>query len=106
MKRVQVITMGLSDHNMIIGERMMKGSVTQQPYTEKRCYKKFKDQEYMTKLWEKKWLDIYLCEDVEKAVNLFTKNITELLDQQDVAPVKKIQNRKNYCHGFQMRQKT
>ena len=40
------------------------------------------------------WLEVYLCEDVEIAVEMFTKKVTDILD--DMCPMKTIQVRTNY----------
>ena len=40
------------------------------------------------------WLDVYLCSDVDEAVEIFTKKITDILDE--MAPMKCIQIRSNY----------
>ena len=41
------------------------------------------------------WLDVYLCQDVNEAVTLFTDRITHILDT--MAPVKTFQMRSNYA---------
>ena len=90
--------MGYSDHNMISGERIAKGGDNMPKYTQKRTYKNLNNNEYLKELEKKKWLDIYLEEeDVNRAVRIFTENMTSILNREDMAPVKTIQNRKNYC---------
>ena len=40
------------------------------------------------------WLDVYLCENVELAVKIFSEKIVNVLDQ--FAPVRTIQSRTKY----------
>ena len=40
------------------------------------------------------WLEVYLSEDVDEAVHLLSKNLTNVLDE--MAPLRTIQIRKNY----------
>ena len=40
------------------------------------------------------WLDVYLCNDVDEAVEIFSSKINEILDV--MAPMKTIQVRTNY----------
>ena len=83
---------------MISGERIAKGGDNMPKYTQKRTYKNLNNNEYLKELEKKKWLDIYLEEeDVNRAVRIFTENMTSILNREDMAPVKTIQNRKNYC---------
>ena len=98
LKKVEVKEVGYSDHNMISGERIAKGGDNMPKYTQKRTYKNLNNNEYLKELEKKKWLDIYLEEeDVNRAVRIFTENMTSILNREDMAPVKTIQNRKNYC---------
>ena len=97
LKKIEVLRMGYSDHSMIMGERETGHREEQPKYTQKRNYKNFKDQEYLNELGKVRWLKLYLCDNVNEAVEIFTDNIAKLLDREDMAPVKRIQNRKNYC---------
>ena len=96
--KIQVKELGYSDHNMISGERMARGGDDMPKYTQKRTYKNLDNEDYLKELEKKEWLGIYLEEeDVDKAVKIFTDNITSILDRKDMAPVRSIQNRRNYC---------
>ena len=95
INKVDVIRMGGSDHAMIVGDRKTKQEINKPKYIERRMYKNFSKENFMMEINKIKWLDLYLCEDVERAVELFTEKITTILDQ--VAPVKRIQLRRNYC---------
>ena len=61
----------------------------------KRCYKNCNEEEFRQRVRELSWYDIYLCEDLDQAVQLLTNKITSLLDQ--VAPVRTIQTRTRYA---------
>ena len=61
----------------------------------KRSYKEFNLAQFLTKIRAISWLDIYLSEDLETATDLFTKRITEILDE--MAPIKTYQTRKQYA---------
>ena len=97
LKKIEVIQTGYSDHSIIMGQRETSDKGEQPKYTQKRSYKKFTNHEYLSELRKIKWLNLYLCEDVNEAVEIFTNNIAGILDREDMAPVKMIQNRKNYC---------
>ena len=43
------------------------------------------------------WWDVYKCENVNDAVQVFTKLVCEILDRDDMAPIKTFQQRRKYA---------
>ena len=60
----------------------------------KRCFKNFCPESFINAVRKIRWLDVYLCEDVDNACEMFTNRLTEILDK--MAPIKTIQVRSNY----------
>ena len=85
---------GSSDHMLISGTRNTKKSVFKPKIIRKRSFKTFCFETFLNAIRKVKWLDVYLSDDVEVAVNIFTNKITEILDV--MAPLKTIQVRTNY----------
>ena len=63
-------------------------------YIRKRCFKNFDSFKFKTAVRQIKWLEIYMSDNVNEAVNLFTHKILNILN--DMAPMRKIQIRKRY----------
>ena len=95
LSQVQKHSCGGSDHMMISGIRRSRSLRSSSRYIRKRSYKEFDPQIFLTKVQAISWVDLYLCDDVEKAVEIFTKNITNILDI--MAPMKTFQVRANYA---------
>ena len=72
--------------------RSMKSSPR---YVRKRSYKNFNPEDFVAAIRQVSWLDIYLCEDVNTAVELLSSKITFILDT--MAPMKTIQVRTRYA---------
>ena len=80
---------------MISGIRRSKSFKSSPKYLRKRSYKKFDPQLFISAVKQIRWLDLYLCEDVDEAVEIFTKRITNILDV--MAPMKTFQVRTKYA---------
>ena len=78
---------------MISGVRSSKSFKSSAKYIRKRSYKNFENQVFIRAVQKISWLDLYLCNDVNEAVDIFTKKITNILDV--MAPMKTIQVRSN-----------
>ena len=85
---------GGSDHMLITGIRHSKAVKNCPKYIRKRCYKHFDKNLFVDKVSQLSWLEVYLSEDVDEAVHLLSKNLTNVLDE--MAPLRTIQIRKNY----------
>ena len=79
---------------LISATRLTKKLVSKPRLIKKRCFKNFCENTFIKAVRKINFLDIYLTEDVEEAVDKLTKGITEILDI--MAPVKIIQVRNNY----------
>ena len=86
---------GASDHKIIIATRFTKAEVVKPKFVRKRSYKNFDPEKFMAEVKKISWIDVYLCENVELAVQLITNKLSSILDI--MAPVKIIQVRKKYA---------
>ena len=92
---VQAIPRGPSEHRLIMAVRHSKVSQEKHRYTKKRTYKHFNENTYLNELRQCKWWDVYSSNDVNRAVELFTEKISNILDR--MAPIKIFQNRNNFA---------
>ena len=92
---IQVNNQGGSDHKLIFGIRYSKAIISKPKIIKKRSYKNFVPVDFLAKIRSISWLDIYLCEDLETATDLFTQKVTTILDE--MAPIKTYQVRKKYA---------
>ena len=86
---------GGSDHVMIFATRYSRSIKTSPRYIRKRCYKNFNSEDFIAAIKQVSWLDIYLCENVNDAVELLSSKITFILDT--MAPLKTIQIRTRHA---------
>ena len=93
--QAQVQANGASDHRLIFVNKHAKNIRENIRYVKKRSYKNFKEQDFREAVNNIKWYDVYACQDVDLAVDLFTSKLTEILDK--MAPVKKFQVRTKYA---------
>ena len=61
----------------------------------KRSYKNFKSEEFLDAVQQISWFDLYLCNDVDTAVDILTRKLTFILDT--MAPMKTYQVRTRYA---------
>ena len=92
---VQTQFCGASDHKLIFATRYSKIVKKSARYVKKRCYKNFDSMEFISEVEKISWLDVYLCDDIGKAVDIFSHKFLRVLDQ--FAPVKTIQCRTKYA---------
>ena len=64
-------------------------------YCKKRSYKDFDEKSFLEEVDKISWWEVYSCEDVDMALDIFTKKLTDILDR--MAPVKKFQIRVKYA---------
>ena len=91
---VQVSFEGASDHRLIHTVRFSTKIKSQVRYVEKRSYKNFDENKFREDFNKTSWWTLYNCTDVNQAVEIFTTNLTSLLDKH--APVRRFQTRKKY----------
>ena len=92
---IQVIPCGSSDHRLILAIRYTKNLKQAPRYCQKRSYKNFKENLFMEEVAKISWWEVYSCQNVDAAVEIFTKKLTDILDK--MAPVKKFQIRTRYA---------
>ena len=85
---------GGSDHMLICGVRHSKSFKTSPRYIRKRSFKHFDQEAFVSAVQNLSWLDIYLCADVDDAVELLSRKLTGILDE--MAPMKTFQVRTCY----------
>ena len=86
---------GTSDHKLITAIRNSKDPVSRPRIVRKRCYKNFDPCKFLEAVRNISWWEIYSCEDLDTAVQLFTNKLNNILNV--MAPVKKIQVRTKYA---------
>ena len=86
---------GSSDHKMIIVTRFSKSMKQNIRYSKKRSYKNFREADFLREVERISWWEVYASDDVDAAVDIFTRKLTDILDR--MAPVKKFQVRKKYA---------
>ena len=86
---------GGSDHKLLKFTRFSKSMSRGSKYVRKRTFKNFNTEKFLTAVKELSWLDLYLCENPSKAVELLTKKLGEILDA--MAPIRTIQVRTKYA---------
>ena len=91
---VETFFCGGSDHKLVFAVRSSKVVKKSVRYIRKRCYKSFDYENFMSDLESIKWWEVYQCDHVETAVDLFTNNFVSLLDRH--IPLKVIQTRTKY----------
>ena len=86
---------GASDHKMICIVRTTKKVISKPRIIKKRVFKKFDPKSFLEAVSSTPWLDVYLCDDIDTAVNLVSTKLNKILD--DMAPEKVIQVRSKYA---------
>ena len=68
-----------------------------QQFVRKRSYKNFSATKFLEEIQKVRWWQVYRCENVDEAVEVFRRCLTSILDRQDMAPVKTFQARRNFA---------
>ena len=92
---VQVLHCGGSDHKIIGCTRYSNSIKKSVRYVTKRCYKHFKNEEFISEVKKISMWKIYACEDVDLAVKMLSDELTVILDK--MAPIRTIQIREKYA---------
>ena len=95
LSTVQVKKSGSSDHSLVLATRYSKTIKETIRYCKKRSYKNFDEQKFLDEVRNISWWEVYSSTDVDEAVEIFTKKLTDILDR--MAPVKKFQIRTSYA---------
>ena len=95
LSEVKAVIMGQSDHKLIWAARKTKVVMEGPKFVRKRCYKHFNEVNFIKEVKNIKWWPVYSCDNVDRAVGLFTESLTSILDS--MAPVRTIQVRRRYA---------
>ena len=80
---------------LIFATRYSRSIKSTPRYVRKRSYKNFNPADFIAAIQQVSWLDIYLSDDVNTAVELLSSKITFVLDT--MAPMRTVQIRTNYA---------
>ena len=86
---------GSSDHKLLFAIRHSKAKFSNPRIIFKRCYKNFDPLLFLAEVKNISWWEIYSCENVEFAAQLFTNKINCILNR--MAPMKNFQVRTKYA---------
>ena len=92
---VKVNNRGSSDHKLILVTRNSRSMKQNIRYCKRRSYKYFSEVQFLREVEKISWWEVYACQDVDVAVHVFTRRLTDILDR--MAPVRKFQIRRNYA---------
>ena len=95
MSDVTAFYNGGSNHKLIYAVRHSKNICINISYVRKRCFKNFIKDDFIADIREVKWFEVYMCTNVEAAVELLTEKLTNVLDNH--APLRTIQIRSRYA---------
>ena len=91
----RIISFGDSDHDLIKYVRYSKLEQGPVRLVSKRSYKKFDCDSFLKDISETDWTDVYLCQDVDSATEVFTQKFKFILNTH--APWTKIRQRKFFA---------
>ena len=97
LSEVEAHTIGKSDHKLITAVRYAKLLKMGERFVRKRSYKNFDESRFLWEVGKISWWQVYKSENVDEAVEIFTKNLTRILDRRDMAPIKTFQSRHHYA---------
>ena len=86
---------GMSDHKLIKVTRFSKSLKLSARFVRKRCFKNFDGDEFRSRLEISNLEEIKECQNVDYAAELLVQKLAAILDH--MAPIRKIQTRKNYA---------
>ena len=95
LSQAQVKKCGSSDHSLVLATRYAKNMRENIRYCRKRSYKNFDEKQFLEEVGKICWWEVYSSNDVDQAVDIFTRKLTDILDI--MAPVKKFQIRTKYA---------
>ena len=76
----RIIACGVSDHDLISYTRYSKEPPTPSRTIRKRSYKTFKTEEFITDMKTVDWTEVYASNDLEEAVDIFTRKFRHVLN--------------------------
>ena len=97
LSEVTMIPMGSSDHAFLSAVRYARNIKNIPQYITKRSYKQFDTQTFLKEIQAIQWWSVYNCSNVDEAVDIFTRLVCNILDREDMAPVRTFQQRRQYA---------
>ena len=98
MSAAEIIGVGESDHFGVMATKNTREIRNSSRTTKKRIYKNFDKNEFIKDMEKAKeeglFAQMFTTNDIDEATEIFTREFTRILDEH--APLKTIQNRKNY----------
>ena len=95
LSQVQAQWCGGSDHKIIFATRYTTVQITKPRLVRKRSFKNFDPQKFLEAVQKISWWPVYSeCFDCERAANIFTLKLNEILDE--MAPIRTFQIRTKY----------
>ena len=85
ISRAVVTVKGSSDHRLILATRFSKSLEQNIRYSKKRSYKNFCEEAFLREVEKISWWEVYAFEDVDTAVDIFTKKLMDILDRTKYA---------------------
>ena len=95
LSEVQTIANGSSDHKIIFATRFSKIVPRHERIIRKRSFKNFDNAEFLKRVRNICWWNLYSSTDVDEVVKILSNEISNILD--DLAPLKTFQVRSNYA---------
>ena len=95
LSEVKCEYMGGSDHKLLKIVRFSKSLQRGARYVRKRCFKNFKNEEFIQAVKNISWIELYLCQDVNQATEILTTRLSKILDT--MAPIRTVQIRARYA---------
>ena len=91
---ITIVPFGGSDHDMVVYTRFSKDPPAPSRTIRRRSYKTFLAENFLEDLSQVDWGEVYLCQDLDLAVDTFTRIFREVLDKH--APWVVFQQRKKF----------
>ena len=91
---VTIVPFGGSDHDMLVYTRYSKDPPAPSRTIRRRSYKNFNSENFLEELSQADWGTVYFCQDLDIAVDTFTRIFREVLDKH--APWVVFQQRKKF----------
>ena len=106
LSEVTVLPMGSSDHALLSAVRFSRCAKNTPQYVTKRSYKYFDAHKFLEEIKSVQWWNVYNTCNVDEAVSTFTKLVCDILDRDDMAPIKTFQQRRQYAPWLSKETKT
>ena len=89
--------MGSSGHALLSVVRFSRRAKNIPHYVTKRSYKYFDAHKFLEEIKSVQWWNVYNTCNVDETVSTFTKLVRDILDRDDMAPVRTFQQRRQFA---------